>query len=165
MCFLPCRCLESYVLSPRTSSLAWILLVKLRRLTAASVFESLSFLCEFPARCWFWFQPSLEKQRSENPRLRGWTFVHIPRWPEHFIPLGFWFCEVPALVSTCDSKSFMPRRFIPRFYFVFWGVRLVSTTILAGMVTRTVLWVRDKASRPYSSSRNHKGTIGSSKEK
>ena len=33
--------------------LAWILLIKLCRLAAVSVFESLSFLCEFPARCWF----------------------------------------------------------------------------------------------------------------
>ncbi len=45
--------LTSYVLRPQTSSLAWILLIKLCRFVTASVFESLSFLCEFPARCWF----------------------------------------------------------------------------------------------------------------
>ena len=78
--------LKSYVLSPRIFSLAWILLIKLRRLTAASVFESLSFLCAFPARCLLWFQP------------------------------------------VTRNHSFMPRRFIPRFCFVSWGVRLVSTT-------------------------------------
>ena len=39
---------------------------KLRRLTAASVFESLSFLCAFPARCLLWFQPVIRSHSCQG---------------------------------------------------------------------------------------------------
>ena len=51
----------AYVLRPTSSNFVIgidFADIKLCRFVTASVFESLSFLCEFPARCLFWFQPN-----------------------------------------------------------------------------------------------------------